>query len=314
MRSIFSRFFVCIATALAAAAAPAVTPLGGGAQFAVSNGAAAVRLRVNSTNLSVAGVLNVSLEVRAAADAAVRLPKAPVIEGFRQAGEPLSETEEDGGSGTVRRVDWVYYPEQTGATRLPPLEIRAGGTVLRTPAVVLHVRSVLPATAEETPEPLDIVPPVKFPPALRETFRLALFLLFVAFLVSVVIMVFWLRAKLRELRSLSPADEALRALDRLPADPAARIHEINRLLRRYLERRFSIPALERTNRELLPFLEGCDLGPLTSRLIDFFRDSDAVRFSGREPGDFPAEAEAFARRFIEETRKREEEADGKEEA
>ena len=105
---------------------------------------------------------------------------------------------------------------------------------------------------------------------------------------------------------LSPEEEALRALDRLSAPGALgnyeaikKCHfEISEISRRYLERRFGIPATDRTLEEMIPLLEKLLAIAQDQRqsMIQILKKSDRVKFTDEDPG------EAKSRELLQTTR------------
>jgi hypothetical protein len=106
---------------------------------------------------------------------------------------------------------------------------------------------------------------------------------------------------------ISPEDEALSALDRLAAaadkDGKQFYFALSALLRRYVERRYAIPAVEMTLEELLPEMDRLALDPdLYERFKQLCRRAEPIKFA-----DLPAAADqmpadlAFGREFVERT-------------
>ncbi len=105
----------------------------------------------------------------------------------------------------------------------------------------------------------------------------------------------------------APEIEAWGRLDALGAlgdiDGRRFYFELSAILRRYLERRFAIPAAEMTLEELLPQVERL---PLTQDLAADFKNlsraAEPVKFAGRaaDPQKMPADL-TFARDFVQRT-------------
>jgi hypothetical protein len=107
--------------------------------------------------------------------------------------------------------------------------------------------------------------------------------------------------------ALPPDAEALAALDALSAQtgvaPRKFYFRLSAILRRYIERRYGIPAAEMTSEELLPQM---DRLPLDRRLTDAFRtfcrETDPIKFAGAAAHpDQPDRNLAFCRDFVRRT-------------
>jgi hypothetical protein len=106
---------------------------------------------------------------------------------------------------------------------------------------------------------------------------------------------------------LPPDTEALKQLDALAADggldPKQLYFRLSAIVRRYIERRFSIPAAEMTTEELLPRMDRLPVAPeLAQTLKSFCRAADPIKFAGA-PADTNRLAHdlAFARDFVHRT-------------
>jgi hypothetical protein len=106
---------------------------------------------------------------------------------------------------------------------------------------------------------------------------------------------------------LPPDAEALQLLDALAADDHLDTKQfyfrLSAVVRRYIERRFDIPAAEMTTEELLPRVDRLPLEPeLAQNLKTFCRAADPVKFAGTpaEPGRMAHDL-AFARDLVSRT-------------
>ena len=106
---------------------------------------------------------------------------------------------------------------------------------------------------------------------------------------------------------LPPDTEALQMLDALAADghthPKQFYFRLSAIVRRYIERRFTIPACEMTTEELLPRVDCLTIEPdLKQTLKIFCRAADPVKFAGaRADADKMVHDLAFARDFVRRT-------------
>jgi hypothetical protein len=107
--------------------------------------------------------------------------------------------------------------------------------------------------------------------------------------------------------ALSPDAEALAALEALCAQtgmaPKKFYFRLSAILRRYIERRYEIPAAEMTSEELLPRM---DRLPLDRRLTEAFkafcRETDPIKFAGAAAHrDQMDRSLAFCRDFVRRT-------------
>jgi hypothetical protein len=102
-----------------------------------------------------------------------------------------------------------------------------------------------------------------------------------------------------------PAEtEAYQMLDDLAsdgnADPKQFYFRLSAILRRYIERRYDIPASEMTTEELLPLVDRLPLGiELTQPLKAFCRGADPIKFAGVSAEQHRmAQDLSFARDFV----------------
>jgi hypothetical protein len=101
--------------------------------------------------------------------------------------------------------------------------------------------------------------------------------------------------------------EAYQMLDALATErhlnPKQFYFRLSLILRRYLERRYGIAAVEMTTEELLPKVDRLPLTlDLAQPLRDFCRAADPIKFAGVSPGPGRmAEDLAFVRNFVQKT-------------
>ena len=105
----------------------------------------------------------------------------------------------------------------------------------------------------------------------------------------------------------APEVEAYAALDTLAAENHADLKlfyfRLSAIVRRYVERRYDIPAAEMTTEELLPFMNRLDLeAELVRQFKDFCLRSDPIKFAGAMPDRSRLAHElAFGRDFVRRT-------------
>lgn len=220
-----------------------------------------------------------------------------------------------------QRFEYQISVFDTGKFVIPPFPVAFAPSdtarkfqIIRSEAIPIAVKSVLSA---EDHEIHDIKPPQGVPFPYR-TYALygGLLLGLIALLTGVY---FYLRSRRRGVpflrkTSIRPAHEiALEALAALKSDWETRFDagefkalytDLTDILRRYLENRFFIPALEATTNEILTALDELDL-PQTVReqIGSVLSAADLVKFAKHIPekSDFPA-AVARAEAVIDATR------------
>lgn len=244
----------------------------------------------------------------------------------------------DFGGAEVRSVEHDREPLPDGATRhqvryaLALWEV--GERALRTPAIAsrgpdgevtelegaeaaITVRSVLPEGAEEI---RDIRPPREMPLRWHHYALAALPVL--ALLALVVLLVRRLRSRRAGEQPeeatvpLSPGEEALLALDELESDDLVgrgliKEHyvRLSWILRRYIERRWDLPALEETTGMLAYTMAGSGRVPggVVEQITALLRRADLAKFAKHRPDAATARSDVDAvREIVEATRRREE--------
>jgi len=222
----------------------------------------------------------------------------------------------DGAAWRLRIVAVEAGDVEVSALRLPARGPQGESGECVTEPIPVHVESNLPAPPPATqdpgappgpeaeePEPADLKPALVPPRDWRPLIIAAT----VAALVAA--LGFWLLRRLRRRRPgeappppakrvpLRPAWEtALEELDRIAgADHvghgavARQYVEVTGCLRRYLEERYGVPALELTTTELNEALRRTPLRPeLAARALALLREADLVKFAKAEPA--PADA------------------------
>jgi hypothetical protein len=195
----------------------------------------------------------------------------------------------DGTETTTAAIDARLF--RPGAFTTPPLEVSVtdghGGLLVVTAAPVpVNIGSVL---QEGDTELRDIKPQAQLPlPA--QWPRIAVGLAAAAVLAGVIVWRTHRRPK-GAVDNRLPHEVALDGLAvieglRLPEQGRFKEHYtlVSSTVRTYVERRFGIPALERTTGEIRPDLARIELSPeVTAALIAFLQESDLVKFSKWTP-------------------------------
>lgn len=258
-------------------------------------GSVTVVVSVSATNMVSSGKAQLMIDVHAPPDNEVLFPEIghfidpfSVADGYSEPVQTLPN-----GKHLYRRV-WILVPSLPGETAFLPIEIASGATVIKTDPIRMRVGSLLPEELD-TFEIKDIAEPVALLPEEERKRRLWLTLtgagLVILFLTAVI-------KKIRQPKIVyiaPPHEAALAAMENLPADPVARVHELNRILRSYIEARHNLPAIGKTTTELIPVFE--EIGPET--LVDFLQTCEQMRFSNIVPETLAGKAETIVREFIE---------------
>lgn len=216
----------------------------------------------------------------------------------------------------ARRVSVIYeatiWEVGESVLRAPPATWRApDGTAgeLERPERTVTVHSVLP------PQPEDILPlrePHEMPLRAQHYALAALPLLLLAGLIALAVI--WYRRRSSEPASaetvaapLGPAEEALAALDALEqrdlvGHDLLKEHyvEISQILRRYIERRWRLTALEETTGMLEQSMRasGRVRAEVAEQISGVLRRADLAKFAKHRPADSEARADVDAVREI----------------
>ncbi|MFH1277545.1 MAG: hypothetical protein ABIK65_04095, partial [Candidatus Eisenbacteria bacterium] len=210
---------------------------------------------------------------------------------------------------------------ETGDFEIPPLTPPGGGTGSGPIPV-----TVLSVVVDPEGDLRDVKPPLSLG---RDWFR-ALALPAAALVLLAAALLVWLRWRRREVLPdpvLGAVDlrgahvAAYEALDALVAEGRSGNgvgrpywFRLSGILREYIDRRYGVPAPERTSRETLRLLRGENLETESTRLLrELFGLCDLAKFRGTLPGEGEASAAAGeARRFVDLTRAGEKKEGGEE--
>jgi len=260
-----------------------------------------VIVSVNETNIATTGKVQLMLDVHAPPGTEVAFPEVGyLIEPFTISGS-YTEPQQTLPNGKIlhRRV-WQLIPSLPGDVDFKPLEISAGNATIMTGPISVSVRSILPEGLEGFVIK-DIAAPTALLPEQEQQKRLGLLLL--GSVIALVLIVSGIRASrtTKTIVVIPPHEIAFQSLEKLQTDnpdPVPYIHELNRILRSYLNGRLNIHALESTSGELAQVLDHPEL-------IRFLADCDHIKFAHAVPSGFTDTALDFVRSYIEDTRKEE---------
>ena len=254
-----------------------------------------VALSVSETNILTSGRVQLMLDVQAPAGDDVKFPEIPLpgspfllADSYADPVQPLSNGKQ------LHRRTWVLVPDRSGRTALQSLEIQAGSFTVKTDPVAIRVISILPPDLASLVI-RDIAAPASLLPQqqLRRQYGLI-----AGGIISILLLSFLLIRRAghpKPVQAPSPKEAAFDALESLPSDPAACVHELNRILKKYLEARHHLPAAGKTAAELVPLLESQHFADVAG----FFTAAEPVRFSNRVTASFAEEAALLIRSFIE---------------
>jgi hypothetical protein len=267
---------------------------------------AVARLELDARETRLSGRLRLTIAVEGPAPVAVT-PHEPLLSESRP---PLWKVRQladasDGADGRWRR-SYRLDPQTVGDSvpvAVAPLKVRVGNdpqefTVTFDPIAVRVTTVVGKADVSE----LRPVTGVEDPPAPPSSAGFPWqFVGFALVAVAVVIALAYLVRRGRRQAPLSPADAALRDITRLAGDPPDDFEtRLVRVVRRYCEARFGLPATRQTSSEFLAAVVPAAPDPKPLELLrELFDRCDQARFAGESPA--PEERGRFAemaRQFV----------------
>ena len=280
-------------------------------------GQAPVRLdsQVDLTQVTVGDLIRFTLTVTAGPGVEVDLPEPePDLDEFEILGhEAAGPVEEEG--NRVWTVAYTLALYETGSFEIPPVPVNYRGDGIQAGSVETQAHSVRVEStlSDDAKDILDIKGPLEIPRSLWSLWPWAVAALAVAALVFL-----YLRRRGGEAPSavsreprLPPYDEAYQALCRLRDSGLLEegqlkpyFTRISEIIRRYLERRYLIHAMESTTTQLLDQLRKTALALDDVQLFrDFFPCCDLVKFAKYAPPVPEQErVTALAFRILEATR------------
>ncbi len=261
-------------------------------------GSVTVILSVSETNITSSGKIQLMLDVQTPPRIDVVFPEAGTFsEAFSISGSYSEPQQKLSNGKTLHRQVWTLVPERPGEVVFQPLEVLAGNQTIQTAPLSIQVRSILPLGLD-TFEIKDIAAPAALLPEQKRKQRIGWVVLGLAIATTGISILIRRSRKSKCIVIIPPHEAAVQALEDLPTEPIARIHELNRILREYIENRFNLPLIGKTTAEILPILGGTEFRGLTPRLKEFLEGGEVVRFSNRVPDGFTEEAERFVREFV----------------
>jgi len=253
------------------------------------------RAQVDKAAATVGDLITLTLSLSSEPQIAVRLPEA----GSRIAGLRIVDDGEEGpkmvDNRTVQKKWYKFQPDSVGSYIIPALSVtysdaRGAQQELKSAQLFIEVKSVLQEkNAKATGEILDIKPLQEIPwsPGQPLIYGVLMVLLLFA---GGVFLFYYLGKKKNQLPA--PPDPAhIRAFEELEQLSREQLLErgivreyyfrLSEIFRRYIERRFHIPAVERTTEEIMPdilSLQACG-SALKAEMREILRYADLVKFA-----------------------------------
>ncbi|MCA9750852.1 MAG: hypothetical protein KC591_01560 [Gemmatimonadetes bacterium] len=277
--------------------------------------------RVDTTAVPIGGSVTLTVEIPTPEG---WFAEPPRLEGdlgpFRV--RNLAETER---TSDARRFVARLVAMEAGPGEIPPVEmtVRHGedeALVVATEGIPVEITSNLPPPDPAATDSAAVPAPAPFKPALEapRDWRPVIVAAIALILGTALGFLLW-----RRLRARGPADDVAPAAPRVPARPAWEIalEELDRIaaaglvergelrrqyeevtfaVRRYLEDRYGVPALESTTDELRDRLRRAPVPPeQASRAVNLFAEADLVKFAKATPEATAArDTERRAREFV----------------
>ena len=211
-------------------------------------------------------------------------------------------------SDTSSRSGFIVSRYDSALAVLPPLTFqysRAGDTTFRTVSTNPLLLTVQTVPVDTTKDIRDVKPPLSFPISFLEILMYIGILLLIGLLIYAVYVV---RKKFRKKASGAvyvppPRPAHVIAFEELAALREKKLWqrglikeyytEVTEILRRYLENRYQIKALEETTDEILSGLAGVEIqGDILRAVERILRRADLVKFAKAQPG-IPEHEEMF---------------------
>ncbi len=273
-----------------------------------------VRASVDSTTTTVGGRVLLTLEVEGADGIQVAAPSPQTeVAPFLLRAAAVRE------GAAAPTVDLVLVAAKPGELEIPPVAIPArtsagADTTLSSPPVRVFVASNLEAAQAASDSATSTAAPADYKPALEAPRDWRPVGIALAALALGVVLGFLRWRRLRALRRPAPAPADAPRLPKKALRPAWEIalEELERIaraghvgrgelkeqyvetsdaLRRYLENRWGVPALESTTDELRAPLERIALDrELRARMVDLLAEADLVKFAKARPEAQAADA------------------------
>lgn len=272
-----------------------------------------IEISVTPQQATVGDVLTATVSITAPAGIGLTLPGQDAdlggaeIRSFSTQEQPL----EGGARQVVLRYEIVLWEVGEHSVQAPPVAWRArDGEVLQAdrPQATVRITSVLPPDAQDI---LDIRGPREIPLRWYHYLLAAAAVLALLGLLGAGVIALRRRRMATVIEAapprLPPDEEALQALDQLEADDlpgAGQIKEhyvrLSWILRKYVERRWRLPALEATTGMLAESMRASGVVPeqVMAALVALLRRADLAKFAKHRPEADVARADVAEARTI----------------
>jgi len=253
------------------------------------------RAQVDKAAATVGDLITLTLSLSSEPQIAVRLPEA----GSRIAGLRIVDDGEEGpkmvDNRTVQKKWYKFQPDSVGSYTIPALSVtytdaRGAQQELKSAQLFIEVKSVLKdKNAGATGEIRDIKPLQEIPWSPGQPLIYGALMVLLLFAGGVFL--FYFLGKKKNQLPAPPDPAHIRAFEELEQLSREQLLErgivreyyfrLSEIFRRYIERRFHIPAVERTTEEIMPDilnLQECG-SALKAEMREILRYADLVKFA-----------------------------------
>lgn len=253
------------------------------------------RAQVDKAAATVGDLITLTLSLSSEPQIAVRLPEA----GSRIAGLRIVDDGEEGpkmvDNRTVQKKWYKFQPDSVGSYIIPSLSVtytdaRGAQQELKSAQLFIEVKSVLhDKNAKATGEIRDIKPLQEIPWSPGQPLIYGALMVLLLFAGGVFL--FYFLGKKKNQLPAPPDPAHIRAFEELEQLSREQLLErgivreyyfrLSEIFRRYIERRFHIPAVERTTEEIMPDilnLQECG-SALKAEMREILRYADLVKFA-----------------------------------
>lgn len=253
------------------------------------------RAQVDKAAATVGDLITLTLSLSSEPQIAVRLPEA----GSRIAGLRIVDDGEEGpkmvDNRTVQKKWYKFQPDSVGSYIIPALSVtytdaRGAQQELKSAQLFIEVKSVLKdKNAGATGEIRDIKPLQEIPWSPGQPLIYGALMVLLLFAGGVFL--FYFLGKKKNQLPAPPDPAHIRAFEELEQLSREQLLErgivreyyfrLSEIFRRYIERRFHIPAVERTTEEIMPDilnLQECG-SALKAEMREILRYADLVKFA-----------------------------------